>query len=190
MPKYKTFLNRAGTFLLVLSLMAPPVGAAGLMGARVAMPTLSVGEIIKSATPDVVPVDHRLNGYAPGYYYPRPVRPRHYPRGYPYRGPVRSEGVRPRHGPRHYHPRRYRRHSDDWVIPLIVLGLGSALLNQPRQHAPVQRAYGGWRHIPAANLRAHDAWCDQKYRSYSRSTKTFQPYSGGRRYCNSPFDLL
>ena len=34
----------------------------------------------------------------------------------------------------------------------------------------------------------HHAWCDRRYRSYRRSDGTFQPYRGGRRRCNSPFD--
>jgi hypothetical protein len=78
----------------------------------------------------------------------------------------------------------------------LSLGLGRVVIIQqtpryPRyQPAPVQPVQGYWSHIPAANMQAHDAWCNQRYRSYSRSTKTFQPYSGGRRYCNSPFDLL
>ncbi|WP_306262189.1 BA14K family protein [Pararhizobium sp. IMCC21322] len=35
---------------------------------------------------------------------------------------------------------------------------------------------------------AHVNWCDNRYRSYDIYTDTFQPYKGGRKRCNSPFD--
>lgn len=34
----------------------------------------------------------------------------------------------------------------------------------------------------------HADWCSDRYRSYRPADNTFQPYSGPRRSCNSPFD--
>ncbi len=34
---------------------------------------------------------------------------------------------------------------------------------------------------------AHEDWCYRKYRSYRAYDNTYQPYSGGRRYCRSPY---
>ncbi len=34
----------------------------------------------------------------------------------------------------------------------------------------------------------HVAWCYNKYASYHEPSDTFQPYVGGRRYCNSPYN--
>jgi hypothetical protein len=31
-------------------------------------------------------------------------------------------------------------------------------------------------------------WCQNRYRSYRRSSDTFQPYNGPRRRCNSPYN--
>ena len=44
--------------------------------------------------------------------------------------------------------------------------------------------------IAGARQRArHHAWCEARYRSYRRSSGTFQPYGGvPRRRCNSPYD--
>lgn len=35
--------------------------------------------------------------------------------------------------------------------------------------------------------RAHVDWCYDRYRSYRASDNTFQPYSGSRRQCYSPY---
>ncbi|WP_299559202.1 BA14K family protein [uncultured Sulfitobacter sp.] len=85
--------------------------------------------------------------------------------------------------------RGYRRDSDGFWYPLAAFALGAVILNELNNNQPQRQVTTrGWSHIPAGNLAAHDAWCDQKYRSYRRSDKTFQPYNGPRRYCNSPYD--
>ncbi len=68
-----------------------------------------------------------------------------------------------------------------------------------RERRPGYRRYRGLWFPPAAFVieralrsgnysRRHHNWCDNKYRSYRRSDGTFQPYSGPRKRCNSPFD--
>ncbi len=113
-----------------------------------------------------------------------------------YRGADRRDEQRYRHGHRGYKDYRpgYRQDNDGWWFPLAAFALGAVILNQQsRAQAPRQSytpSYGSWNHIPSGNMSAHDDWCDRQYRSYDRSTKTFQPYNGPRRYCNSPFDRL
>ena len=91
------------------------------------------------------------------------------------RGDIRRGGfrlgkrsVRRRGG---YKKRRYRNRRNG--------GFGIHL-NFPRTHAPARARIG-------FSARHHN-WCDRRYRSYRRFDGTFQPYSGGRRLCNSPFD--
>lgn len=109
----------------------------------------------------------------------------------------RREDQRYRNGHRGYRDQRpgYRRDNDGWWFPLAAFALGAVILNQQQKRTPSYSqsytpSYDTWNHIPSRNMAAHDNWCDQQYRSYSRSTKTFQPYNGPRKYCNSPFDLL
>ncbi len=35
--------------------------------------------------------------------------------------------------------------------------------------------------------RSHVDWCYDRYRSYRARDNSYQPYSGGRRQCNSPY---
>ncbi len=86
-----------------------------------------------------------------------------------------------------WHRHGYRRHNDGWWYPLAAFALGAYIVDQ---HHSNQGHGGGWNHIPRRNLAKHDNWCDWKYRSYSRRSKTFQPYYGPRKLCNSPFDRL
>jgi len=84
-------------------------------------------------------------------------------------------------GYRDYRP-GYRRYNDFWFpAGAFVAGaiIGGAL-NQPRYVQPryVQRSrYGD----------AHVQWCYDRYRSYRAYDNTFQPYSGPRRPCYSPY---
>ncbi len=81
----------------------------------------------------------------------------------------------------------YRRHNDGWWYPLAAFALGAYIVDQHHRN----QGYGSeWSHIPRRNMAKHDNWCDWKYRSYSRRSKTFQPYHGPRKFCNSPHDLL
>ncbi|MGB3243957.1 MAG: BA14K family protein [Sulfitobacter sp.] len=97
-----------------------------------------------------------------------------------------------RHGHRGYSAYRpgYRRDNDGWWYPLAAFALGAVILNEQNRNNSSTPSYSNWNHIPAGNMNAHDNWCDQKYRSYDRSSKTFQPYNGPRKYCNSPYDRL
>lgn len=100
-----------------------------------------------------------------------------------YRGGYRGYST-PRNG--------YRRdNSDGLFYPLAAFALGAIIANelndtQPRRQTNTRN----WNHIPNGNVRAHDNWCFSKYRSYRSSDKTFQPYNGPRRYCNSPYDAI
>lgn len=104
------------------------------------------------------------------------------------------DGDRPRYkrghrGEREYR-RGYRQDNDGWWYPLAAFAAGAIILNQHNNSQTRNDNGGQWNHIPAQNMGAHDNWCDNRYRSYSRSSKTFQPYNGPRRYCNSPYDRL
>tara|TARA_R110000787_G_scaffold243552_2_gene349562 strand:- start:398 stop:964 length:567 start_codon:yes stop_codon:yes gene_type:complete len=83
----------------------------------------------------------------------------------------------------------YRRDNDGWWYPLAAFALGAIILNQQNQRSTNTQTNRNWDHIPAGNMTAHDNWCAQRYRSYDRASKTFQPYNGPRKYCNSPYDL-
>ena len=101
------------------------------------------------------------------------VRYREYRRGY-YRG---------YRGYRHHRP-GYRYHDGFW-FPLAAFGagalIGGAIASQPRYVAPAP-AY----RAPGINPRHYD-WCRARYRSYDAYSNTFQPYSGPRRTCYSPY---
>jgi hypothetical protein len=67
-----------------------------------------------------------------------------------------------------------------------------------RYHRPGYRFYGGWWYPPAAfsvgvvigghaHGSRHVRWCYNHYRSYRASDNTFQPNSGPRRACVSPY---
>jgi len=86
----------------------------------------------------------------------------------------------------------YRRDSSDGLFyPLAAFALGAIISNQLNDtQPPRQTNTRNWNHIPNGNVRAHDNWCFNKYRSYRSSDKTFQPYNGPRRYCNSPYDAI
>ncbi|AZO30558.1 MULTISPECIES: BA14K family protein [Mesorhizobium] len=78
-------------------------------------------------------------------------------------------------GYREYH-RGYRRHGDFW-FPLAAFATGAlitgAIVNSQN------RVYRGGD--------AHVQWCYDRYRSYRASDNTFQPNSGPRRQCVSPY---
>lgn len=85
-------------------------------------------------------------------------------------------------GHRGYTQRRagYRQYNGYWFPPAaFVMGaiIGGAVANQPRVIAPA----------PGRLSQAHYRWCQDRYISYRLSDNTFQPYSGPRRACVSPF---
>jgi len=86
-------------------------------------------------------------------------------------------------GYRDYRP-GYRRHGDFWFpAGAFIAGaiIGGALSSPgPRYYAP-RRVYS------APSGSAHVRWCYNRYRSYDARSNTYQPYSGARRVCYSPY---
>ena len=88
--------------------------------------------------------------------------------------------------PVHYRGRRYHRHRRysrprSGFSVQLQFGTAPRYRRHYRPHyrpAPVYRAYGS----------RHHNWCSNRYRSYRVSDGTYQPYHGGRRRCNSPYD--
>lgn len=107
------------------------------------------------------------------------------------RPPSRPNASR-RPPPGHWHGYRgsrysrpgYRRHSDGWWYPAAAFAVGTmvgAAAARPAQ--PVHRH-------PSPSLRSHHvSWCMNRFRSYRVSDNTFQPYSGPRRQCVSPYSV-
>ncbi|SDA98521.1 BA14K family protein [Mesorhizobium qingshengii] len=67
--------------------------------------------------------------------------------------------------------RGYRRHGDFW-FPLAAFATGALISGAIINHR---------------SGNAHVQWCYDHYRSYRASDNTYQPYSGPRRQCNSPY---
>ena len=78
-------------------------------------------------------------------------------------------------GYRHYR-HGYRRHGDYW-FPLAAFATG-ALITGAIVNSENNRVYRGNSHVQ---------WCYDRYRSYRASDNTFQPNSGPRRQCVSPY---
>jgi len=106
------------------------------------------------------------------------VQRRYHRGGRHYRG-----GHRYWRGHRGYTHRRpgYRYHGGYWYPPAAFIAgaiIGGAVAAQPAPRAP-----GGSYHYGPS----HVEWCSGRYRSYRASDNTFQPYSGPRRQCRSPY---
>jgi hypothetical protein len=79
----------------------------------------------------------------------------------------------------------YRRRSDGWWYPAAAFTAGAligAAASQPRTTV-VHHHHG-----PSNNSR-HVSWCMNRFRSYRVSDNTFQPNSGPRRQCVSPYSV-
>ena len=91
-----------------------------------------------------------------------------------------------RHGRHHYRGGRYY---DDGAAALLGLGLGlgigSMYNNYNYYDAPPRRYYRTYRTQRVSS--AHVQWCYDRYRSYRAWDNTFQPYSGPRQQCYSPY---
>ncbi|TWG95491.1 BA14K-like protein [Mesorhizobium sp. J18] len=75
-------------------------------------------------------------------------------------------------GYRHYRP-GYRQYNG-WWFPAAAFVAGAIVGGAVSSTTP---SYGN----------AHVQWCYNRYRSYRASDNTFQPYSGPRRPCISPY---
>ena len=108
--------------------------------------------------------------------------------------PVRHRGgddFRRRGGDYYYHghrghrqrPGRDYRYYNGWWFPLAAFGVATAIAPQPRYvyREPASRYY-------ARGLSPqHYRWCYDRYRSYRDYDNSYQPYSGPRRRCYSPY---
>ncbi len=208
--KLVTNTRSMGAIMISLSMIAPSVNAAGIaqsMRMDTAMP-FGIMQTAGSTMIDgaeVITVNHRRDRNAHGKQHrkradhnrskrakERRRADRHMDRRQSYRYDDRRRYKRGHRGYRDYR-QGYRRDNDGLWYPLAAFALGAIIQNQIKQPQVYSRptynnTYSNWDHIPAANMAAHDNWCDQRYRSYSRANKTFQPYNGSRKYCNSPYD--
>ena len=66
------------------------------------------------------------------------------------------------------------------IVGAAIAGSNRRYEDRRYRERPVYRSRGG--------SSAHIEWCLDHYRSYRMSDDTFQPYRGGRRYCNSPYN--
>lgn len=85
-------------------------------------------------------------------------------------------------GHRGYRDRRagYRQHNGFWfpAAAFVAGAIVGGAVSQPSRTVVVQ---------PGRLSQAHVDWCYSQYRSYRASDNTFQPYSGPRRACSSPY---
>jgi hypothetical protein len=79
-------------------------------------------------------------------------------------------------GYRDYRP-GYRRYGDYW-FPAAAFLAGAIVTGAIANSQPRVVVRGG---------DAHTQWCYNRYRSYRASDNTFQPYSGPRQQCYSPY---
>jgi hypothetical protein len=96
------------------------------------------------------------------------------------RGFWRQGGRAYYNGHRGYTQRRagYRLHGGFWFPPAaFIMGaiIGGALASPPAAT------------VPGRLSQAHVNWCRSRYVSYRLSDNTFQPFSGPRRACVSPY---
>lgn len=79
-------------------------------------------------------------------------------------------------GYRSYRP-GYRRYGDYWYPGAAFIA--GAIIGGALASPPAREVYRGGD--------AHTQWCYDRYRSYRASDNTFQPNSGSRRQCISPY---
>ncbi|HVK89972.1 MAG TPA: BA14K family protein [Mycoplana sp.] len=78
-----------------------------------------------------------------------------------------------------YYREGYRRYDDGYWYPLAAFTAG-AIIGGAIASPPPRYANGG------VNPR-HFEWCAARYRSYRAFDNSFQPYSGPRQQCMSPY---
>ena len=59
--------------------------------------------------------------------------------------------------------------------------------NPPAAATNLAMAAAGSQSTASANEPAHRSWCENRYSSYRAADDTYQPFSGGRRRCSSPY---
>jgi len=166
---------------LLASALAFAVTATGLLPAQAA-PTYVPRAGVEASGGEVIQVQDSRRWRREGRHDRRYDR-RHDRRGWRHdRREVRRDHYRHRpgyyrgyRGYRAYRP-GYRRYNDGFWYPAgaFIAGaiIGGAIANSP----PVVREGG-----------SHVQWCYNRYRSYRASDNTFQPNSGPRRQCISPY---
>ena len=94
-----------------------------------------------------------------------------------YRGGQRDGYYRGYRGNREYRS-GYRRHGDRWY-PAAAFAAGALITG-----AIIGSQQSG---VRVRNGNRHEQYCYDRYRSYRASDNTFQPNSGPRQQCNSPY---
>ena len=164
----KKFFTMASAFLLSILMAASSFDPA------------SAGPIQKLNQPqlqnsNVVDVQYRQGSNR------RPETRRHPSNRRPSSGPRRGNSWHGYRGSRYRRP-GYRRRNDGWWYPAAAFTAG-ALIGTAAASRPVYRPSG------PSNRDRHVSWCMNRFRSYRVSDNTFQPYSGARRQCVSPYSV-
>ncbi len=71
--------------------------------------------------------------------------------------------------------------------PAIASENASAEIDKTEPGAPVAESDLGMAQDPAVSNPQHQAWCEQRYRSYSAGDNSYSAYSGERKACVSPY---
>lgn len=148
------------------------LSAAVLVGSLIPAQALPLPAVAKPAvTSDVTEVQYRDRYERRRDRWERRESRRDYRRGY-------RQGYY--NGHRGYRDRRagYRYHNGYW-FPLAAFAAGAVIGGAAAAPRYVEPSGG-------VNPR-HYEWCASRYRSYNAATNTFQPYSGPRQQCNSPY---
>jgi BA14K-like protein len=82
--------------------------------------------------------------------------------------------------------RNCRRRNDGWWYPAAAFTTGVVVGSAAARPRTVHHVHHVSSPSPSRNSR-HVSWCKNRFRSYRVSDNTFQPYSGPRRQCVSPY---
>ncbi len=74
------------------------------------------------------------------------------------------------------------------IVGGVIGGIiGGAIANSQRPIYQQQPVYVQPQYVEPVYLTPHQQWCLGRWRSYDLRTNTYRPYSGGWRYCSSPY---